>query len=189
MNMQRTMIGNDHREEKKTRRLCQTREKVMGMKQRQAVYNAVTSALKEKGVKFEDGMNASQHITDEMRKSIVAVLVSGFTKGEIELSNPQGEKLPSYCSGLLNNWLRKDTKLNGGTKYTPANPGSRAGQGDEVIKEMRKLLKTNAGDAAATAKIQACIEARASQIKSVKAKKEIVIDADKLPAELRDLVK
>jgi len=39
-------------------------------------------------------------------------------------------KLRSYCSGLQSNWLRKDTRLNGGVKYVAKNPGSRAGSTD-----------------------------------------------------------
>ena len=147
--------------------------------QKEAVFQAVTKFY---GSKFENGMSYSK---DDKAK-IVAALVEGHSQGTFEIKNQQ-EDVKSYCVGLLNNHLRKDTRLNGGDKYIPENPGSRAGQGDEGVKAMRALLKTFPEGTANHAKVAAALSARVAEIKASKAK-TVSIDINALPAELRDLL-
>ena len=59
------------------------------------------------------------------------------------------EKMRSYASGLVNNWFRKDIRLNGGMKYEVKNPGSRQGAGDQQLKALKTLRDMKAGDAEA----------------------------------------
>lgn len=116
--------------------------------------------------------------TKAHRETIIATLVGMFEAGQIELSSPQ-EDLKGYVSGLVSNWLRKDTRLNGGTKYIAKNPGTRSQ--DPVLKNMRVLLATLT-DPMDQAVVQAEIDAYvAAQAKA----KAPTIDFSALPEALR----
>ena len=93
--------------------------------QKEAVYLAVTGFY---GSKFSNGMTH----TKEDKAKIVDILVEQFEAGNIEIKSAQ-ENVRTYMIGLLNNHLRKDTRLNGGEKYVAKNPGSRAGQSNPQI--------------------------------------------------------
>src|ERR1051325_6047037 len=111
------------------------------MKQKDAVYNAITQVLNEDEVGFEDGMDVSEHMTKERRAQVNAILVEGFKAGTIELEKEYTDtQLKQYVSGLQSNWIRKDPRFNGNTKYQPKNPGSRAGAGDAQLKALKALL-------------------------------------------------
>lgn len=162
--------------------------KVQG--QREAVYAAVMSTLAESGVQFEDGMNVEEVMTKEIRAKIHAIVCEGFRSGTIEfkdtpanqekLSNPS--KLSGYVSGLVSNWFRKDTRLNGGEKYTAKNPGSRAGSTDPQLKALRQLAVKFKGTEKAS-DIQKHIDTRLAQIQAEKAK-SFTVDISALPQDL-----
>lgn len=166
--------------------------------QRLAIFAAITHVFADKGVHFEPGMNAAPLLTDAYRGMVHAIVCEGFRKGTIELADTAAnrEKLASesemnkYVSGLISNWLRKDTNLNGGSKYQPKNPGSRTGQSDEQIKTLRALAKKFASEPAKLSVINAQIEARKSEIAATKVKTIEVTEEQlaKLPAELRDML-
>ena len=84
-------------------------------------------------------------------------------------------------SGLQSNWLRKDTRLNGGMKYTAKNPGSRAGSSDPSLKAMIALLSTLT-DESERAEVQSYIDAKRAEIAATKQAK--VVDFSALPADL-----
>lgn len=158
--------------------------------QREACVNAIMAVLSDRGVNFElDGAtNVSDVLTSEDKKKVQTILSNGFNKGEIQLSSEAQAKyvgntseLNKYVSGLINNWVRKYPAFNSGSKYEAKNPGSRAGTGDEQVKEMRKLLKVTT-DAEAKTVIQSAIDSRLAEIKPA-AKVEVNFDA--IPAELR----
>jgi hypothetical protein len=115
--------------------------------------------------------------TKEQRAAITHILCEGFRQGTIQfektLSNQEklasDSKLSAYVSGLISNWLRKDTRLNGGAKYEIQNPGSRAGQGDEQMKTLRALAKQFEGTDKAIL-ISAQIEKRKSELAAQKSK-------------------
>ncbi len=161
------------------------------MKQRDAVYNAVTSVFEDAGIQFEDGMNASEFMTKETRASIQAIVVEGFKSGQIEFEDTpsnhekmnSASKLNTYVSGLVSNWLRKDTRLNGNTKYTAKNPGSRVGASDPTLKALRQLASQFKTDSDKLSAIQSQIDARVGALNAEKAKK-ITVDLSVLPAEL-----
>lgn len=150
------------------------------MNQKELVFSIVTKFF---GSKFENGMSISK----EEKSSIVDLIVEAHAKGEmtIESAKAQGN-VKSYVIGLLNNHLRKDTRLNGGDKYTPANPGSRSGSSDPQIRAARQLLKTKEKGSAEFNKIQGFIDTKVAAIKAEKAK--TVIDVESLPEELQGLV-
>jgi hypothetical protein len=158
--------------------------------QREATVNAILSVLEERGVSYELGgnTNVSDVLTSEDKKKVQTILSTGFNKGEIQLSSEAASKyvgntseMNKYVSGLINNWVRKFPDFNAGSKYEAKNPGSRAGTGDEQVKEMRKLLKVTT-DAEAKTVIQSAIDSRLAEIKPAT---KVEVNFDAIPAELR----
>jgi hypothetical protein len=146
------------------------------MNQKEAVYKAITEVTG----KVHSGEVAVQ-LDDNSKAKVKQILVEGFKSGNIEIGIEKNEQqLKSYVNGLLDNWLRKDKRLNGNTKYEIKNPGTRSGSGDEAIREMRKLLKTGLSDTQRAA-VEAAIATRLAEIKPVK---EVEINASVLPADL-----
>ena len=96
------------------------------------------------------------------------------------------ELFTDYIRGLVDNWLRKDVRLNGGQPYVTKNPGSRAGGSDDVVKTLKALL-TTVTDIEQKAAVQSEIDARVAQLKAAKTK-PINIDASKIPAHLQHLL-
>ena len=147
------------------------------LNQKEAVFQAVTNVVGE----FEGACTP----TKDQRSMVNQILFEGFRNETIELDRTfTDSELKAYVSGLQSNWLRKDPRLNGGVKYQPKNPGSRAGQGDAQLKAMRVLLST-VTDAADKAEIQSAIDARVAQLKPA-AKS---IDLSALPEELKKFVR
>lgn len=160
------------------------------MNQREGVFNATISVIRDSGKTFEEGQDVKGIVTSEMRTSIIGIVVEGFKSGEIEMSAEakakysDDAKLKSYTNGLVSNWHRKDTRLNGGSKYIIKNPGSRAGQGDAKLKALRALRAQFTGvDDDKTAEIDMHIEARVKELGAEKAKK-VEIDLSVLDPEL-----
>src|SRR5690606_35898849 len=135
--------------------------------QKEAVFSAVTSVLSEAGVDVPEGTPVSGVLTREYRGQVTNILVEGFNSGTIALDKmfESEAALRAYCSGLTSNWLRKDTRLNGGIKYVAKNPGSRVGAADPQLKAMRVLLSTKT-EASDRAEIQKFIDARVAEIKA-----------------------
>ena len=162
------------------------------MNQREAVYTITHSILKEHGVTFEDGDNISSVMTDEYRKQIIEAIVTSFQSGKIDFKDTQANqeklgdvsKLRSYTSGLVSNWFRKDPRFNGNVKYEAKNPGSRAGQGDAQMKNLRLLKKQYEGTDKVK-DIDAAIADRTAELRAAKAKK-VEVDYTAIPEELKE---
>jgi len=150
--------------------------------QREAVFNAVTSVVG----KFEGACSP----TDDQRAKVIALVSEGIVAGEVSFSDAAKKKydtptkVKGYVGGMVSNWLRKDTKLNGGVKYVAKNPGSRAGQGDDQIKNMR-LLKKTLTDPKEISAIDEFITKRQAEIQAEKAA-NVEINYDVLPTDLLD---
>ena len=147
----------------------------MGMTQGEAVFQAVQSVMGEQDGKYEP----SDKELDSIHEQVFSFFKSGQT---VHSKNPSDDQLKKYIPGLVNNWLRKDTRLNGGEKYVAKRPGSRSGSGDESIKAMRTLLSMTS-DSLAKAAIQQEIDKRVAVLKP---KQEVNVAA--LPESLRHLV-
>ncbi len=148
--------------------------------QKEGTFGIVMAVLEKFGQKYDAKTNYNESLTKPMRAEIVERLVTAFGKGEIELKNQQGDKIHSYCVGLLNNWLRKDTRLNGGQKYV-----GNVGGADPAIREARKLLESGKiTDPAIIAKIESTIAGLVAEKKA----KSVEIDVSKLPDELKKFV-
>ena len=144
--------------------------------QKTATYEAIASVID-----FTDGDVIT--LSKEQKAKVKDILVEGFTSGTIELKNDQDD-MGKYVNGLINNWLRKDKRLNGNTEYKSANPGSRAGQGDPQVKNLRLLLKTDI-DESAKQEVQGAIAARLAELKPAK---QVEIDVTAIPEEFRHLI-
>ena len=134
--------------------------------QKDAVFNTVNEV-----VEIIEGQAVS--LNDEQRKTCLAILTSTMKQGEILLSEAKQAKMKEdkdykdYSANILNNWLRKDPRLNGNTAYQPKNPGSRAGAGDEQVKELKKL-KSTLSDPAAQAEVQKAIDERVAELRAAR---------------------
>jgi hypothetical protein len=164
------------------------------MKQREAVYAAIKNVFADAGISFEDGQNANELMTEELRKNVHAIVIESFKTGKVEFketnSNEEkmtdGSKLNSYVSGLISNWLRKDKRLNGAVAYKAKNPGSRVGATDPQIKALRQLYKQfSATDETKAAEIKTHLDKRIAEVQIQKAK-AIKIDTSALPQDLID---
>ena len=163
--------------------------------QKQAVTNAVQAILPNYEVGGEVILKTL--LNTENKKQMRAILFEAFQAGEVVYSkdkaNLQDAKyLTKYVSGLLDNWVRKNPEFNNAfahtanKKYEAKNPGSRAGSGDEQVREMRKLLKTFNADTIEYTQIKTAIDARIAEIKP---ESVVTINVEALPEHLRNLVK
>lgn len=87
-----------------------TPTEVSKLSQKDAVYNFVVAALENKPA---DGQKLKELVTKEVRKVVRQRLFSAVKSGEVKLSKQfDDSKLKKYCSGLINNWLKKDSRFN-----------------------------------------------------------------------------
>lgn len=154
--------------------------------QKEAVFSAVCSVL------GQDSFDSAVELTKDERATVIEMVCEGFSAGEVEFSEAaqqkyaEPSKLKTYTNGLVSNWLRKDKRLNGGVKHTIKNPGSRAGSGDKVIRELKKLKSTLTEDHQIEA-VENEINKRLAAIKAEKAQ-SIEIDASLIPEDLQSLL-
>lgn len=156
--------------------------------QRQSVFLAVSYVLGK-----SDFTGAPADPTKEQRREIYELVTNDLADGHAEFSEEARTKYHTrelirtkYVPGLVNNWLRKDVNLNGGEKYEPKNPGSRAGQGDAVLKNLKNLL-AQLTDAVEIASVEQAIKEREAEVAAAKNKPK-EIDASKIPESLRHLI-
>lgn len=153
----------------------------MTISQKEGVYSCVVAVLKEKGESVEPGVKVE--LATSERKMCVAMLCEATEAGDLEVKSEKARSnLPKYWDGTLSNWLRKDTRLNGGEPYKTKSPGSRAGSQDPEIREMRKMLK-HPDYAAHKVQIQAAIDAKLAEIAASKAK-DVEIDTSVISPKL-----
>lgn len=156
------------------------------LSQKEAVFAAVQSVFAQSGRTFTEGSKVE--LSKEDRATVTSIVSAGISSGDVAFSGEafakydSAEKLKSYVAGMVGNWLTKDKRLNGGSKYTPAAPGSRAGQGDEVMKNLR-ALRTTLTDSNQIAAVDVEIEKRKGEISASKAK-QVTVNYDAIPADL-----
>ncbi len=154
------------------------------MTQGDVVFQAVVAVFGVEG-KLNEAVPETKAWTEEQKRAVHGRVFLSFKTGETVKSSggTDDASLLKYIPGLVNNWVRKDLRLNGGVKYTAKNPGSRSGGGDEAIRNMKILLGA-VTDPEARAAIQAEIDKRMEEIKP-----KVTINVDALPEALRHLVK
>lgn len=160
----------------------------MKLSQRESVFMAVCEVLGQECESFGEKVS----LNNEQKKQVTKIVTDAICGDAVDFSDNAKAKystpllVEGYVRGMVNNWLTKDTRLNGGSPYTPKNPGVRRGSSDPIIKEMQKL-KSITTDPEALAKIDAAIEAKKVQIAAEKAK-SVAINADMIPDELKHLL-
>jgi len=156
--------------------------------QKDAVYNITMAVLYENKVTFTEGECINDVMTKEMRSTITECLIESF-RNDVRLDKSYEEKeLRAYTQSVISNWYRKDTRLNGGSRYIPKNKGSRVGFNDPQVKAMRKMLKEvkKTKNEAHIAAIESEIDKRLTSIRQERVKSQV--DASVLPEHLRHLV-
>lgn len=157
------------------------------MKQNDAVFGAVCEVL------GQNNFSTKVELSKDQQNQVIEIVTNGILNGTVDFSTEAKtkyndyDKVRSYTTGMVNNHLRKDLRLNGGSKYQPKNPGSRAGSGDEQLKAL-KALRSTVSDPETIQQLDAAIEVRTQEIKATKVKK-VEINYDALPEHLRHLVK
>lgn len=148
----------------------------MSMTQGEAVFQAVLSTLGE--------VNGKVELTSAQKSEVHEKVIAFFASGQcVHTKNPTPEQMKKYVPGLVNNWVRKDPRLNGNQKYVTKNPGSRAGSSDESVKAMRLLLSVTT-DPEAKSAIESEMKLRLEAIKP-----KATINTAALPESLRHLVR
>lgn len=161
----------------------------MSTSQKEGVFGAVVAFMEENNRVYEEGMKVELNTAE--RKTVITMLIAATQAGELEVKSPEASKdLNKYWNGTLSNWLRRDSRLNGGIeKVEPKNPGSRQGVGDAELKELKKLLHqvTLTGIAEHITAVEKAIDERNKVIAAEQAKK-LAIDLSKInPALLASL--
>lgn len=83
------------------------------LSQKDAVYQFALDAVRATGAIVTAGTPLRNYITKEVRKTIRLRLFDGVKSGQIKLSKTYDDsKLKKYCSSLINNWLKKDSRFN-----------------------------------------------------------------------------
>ena len=96
--------------------------------QREAVFQEVSKILKQEKIVLQPKQPVKAVLKENHIKVIIAAIAAGFKSGAIDLKNTDSNKkkladakqMESYVIGLINNWLRRDNRLNGaGDKVQP----------------------------------------------------------------------
>lgn len=177
----------------------------MSTSQKDGVFNAIEAHLAECDPPRTIPDSEPLKLETDDRKSVVEMLCAATTAGELTVkaiskipyADIPADKLPaelkSYWDGTLSNWLRKDTRLNGGSKYEAKNPGSRQGSTDGRLKNLKLLAKKveatedSETKAANMKAVNEAIEARTKEIAVEKAAK-LEVNAELIPDELKHLL-
>jgi len=155
------------------------------LNQKDGVFSAVCEVF------GQDSFDSKLEYTKDQAHEVCEIVTIGLMDGTISMSTEakakydDHTKMRQYAGGLVANWFRKDLRLNGGEVYEIKSPGSRAGSGDPVLKELRKLKK--AVTPAQAEAVQEEIDKRLALIQTKKSA-DVIINTDLIPEELRHLV-
>lgn len=97
------------------------KQESQGLTQREAVYIEVMRLVREEKIVVVDRQSVKPLLNETHIKKICTALVTGFQSKKIALKDTESNKrkvtdtkaMELYCLGLLNNWLRRDKRLNG----------------------------------------------------------------------------
>jgi len=155
------------------------------MNQKESVYSATIAVAQEDNISFSSATEIQKASKDKIVDLVTQSIIGGETEFSVEAhaKHTTVADVRKYVVGLVNNWFRKDTRLNGGTKYVAKNPGSRTGIADPQIKELKKLLDLHPE---AATDINAAINARQAEINATKV--QVTVNLDLIPASLRGLI-
>lgn len=154
----------------------------MNLTQKESVFQAILEVTGQES--FYSAITLSKDEKAKVNNIVTLSIMSNDTdfSADARAKYPTADKVSGYVNGMITNWLKKDTRLNGDVKYTAKNPGSRAGQGDAVLKELKKLASVTVEPEYKLA-IDAAINTRKAEIAKEKAT-TVIVDISKIPAEL-----
>lgn len=161
--------------------------------QKEAVVHILLGVLLDRDVEYVLGgeIILNDLLTKEDKQKVQVLLLAGFASDEIHMTEPAKRnnntpaKMKSYVNGLINNWVRKNPEFNDGVGYVPKNKGSRTGQKDEQIKNLR-LMKKTITDEETLAEIDLAI---ADRLAIIKPESVVKVNAEAIPEHLRKFVK
>ncbi len=98
-----------------------TKQETQGLTQREAVYIEVMRVVREEKIVVGEKQAIKPLLNETHIKKICTALVAGFQAKKIALKDTDSNRqkladvksMELYCLGLLNNWLRRDKRLNG----------------------------------------------------------------------------
>jgi hypothetical protein len=141
--------------------------------QKQIVFELVSTM-------FSPSDSGAYILSKEDRHAVAAKVIAAINEGDVEVKSTK-VKPETYVPGMVSNWLRKDSRLNGDVKYTP---GFRKGpNGDPQLKAMR-ALKAITTDPDKLAVIEQHIARKELELARPAAAS---VDFDSLPEELKAL--
>jgi hypothetical protein len=158
------------------------------MRQVDAVIEAV---MKVKPDFKQHSDKGNEIIIDDIRKQVCEIVTEGILNGDIDYNKDEKniKEVKSYVPGMVSNWLRRNKVLNGDVNAKAAKPGSRLGVGDEELKTLRDLRKTQV-EPEILAEVDKYIKARLSMLKKEKqVVKQADINIDALPKHLKNKLK
>src|SRR5665213_3227929 len=96
--------------------------------QKECVYSAITGLFG--GEYSSEAVKLDKDMLKEVYECVTEQIVLGncafSDDAKLKYSTPELIRT-KYVPGMVSNWIRKDTRLNGGEPYVIKNPGSRAG--------------------------------------------------------------
>lgn len=154
------------------------------MTQGELVFLSVVAVFGKNG-KLDGPVPSTTTWTKEQLDTVHNLVIAGFQRGDATKNSGGSDEvsLRKYVPGLVNNWVRKDLRMNGGTKYEAKNPGSRTGSGDEKLKNLKALLAV-VTDPEAKIAVQAEIDKRIEELKP-----KVEINEALIPEHLRAFLK
>lgn len=96
-------------------------QKDTGPTQREAVYEEIMRVMQDNQIPYDPTQPVKPLLNEEMTKTICSELVSRFLSGAITLKPTESNQkklsdvklMELYVVGLVNNWLKRDRRLNG----------------------------------------------------------------------------
>ena len=169
------MIGYYHRQ------LCQNNGVIMSISQKEAVFQAIVNVI---GNDFSEGMNCKEWFTANpgTKEQVHAAVLEGANT-VFEVKRAQ-KSMTKYVSGLINNHLTKDIRINGGTEYKPEKTGTRGGT--DEIRATRKVVNLFEEGSPQHTEALTTLNELTEAYQAEKQAKEIDLDA--LPEHLRKLL-
>lgn len=163
----------------------------------QAVIAVVAAYALENNIEFTQGStDARSFINEEQIVSFTDLITSQIENGDVVFSENAKQKystldkVKGYVKGMIKNHLNRSLKLNGGNPYVPANPGSRTGQSNPEVKNLRACinkLKSEGASEEVVAQFENALSLKIEEIKESK-KPQVEIDSSLLSPELADLL-
>lgn len=100
---------------------AEKKQESQGLTQREAVFIEVMRVVREEKIAVTDKQPVKPLLNETHIKKICVALVAGFQAKKIVLKDTESNKkkladakaMELYSLGLLNNWLRRDKRLNG----------------------------------------------------------------------------